>query len=132
MRLGIDPASVRNLLNCFDVLRRFLPTSASSPDDLDRSARECIEAKTGCAGRPVKQRVAKCRRYGSFLSGFLSLERKVNILGWHFTGLVLIRDGRVIHKLTGSQPQVKENEENRKPLGPLQGSGKAAAPSAGR
>lgn len=131
-RLNIDPARTPNitLLNYSDVLRRFLPTPTSSLDDLDRGVRECIEARTACTGLLVNQRVVKRRRYGSFLADFLNFERKVDITGWQFTGLLLIRDGRVIYKLTGGQPQIREYEENRNPLGPFQGSGEAAARSA--
>lgn len=131
-RLGIDARRTPNvtLLNYADVLRRFLPTPASSLDDLDRGVRECIEAKTACYGLLINQRVVKRRRYGSFLADFLNFERKVDVTGWQFTGLVLIKEGKVIYKLTSGQPQIKEYEQSRNPLGPLQGSGEAAARSA--
>lgn len=130
-QLGIVPGSTPNLtlLNYADVLRRFLPNPASNPDDLDRGVRECIAAKTACYGLEISQRVIQRRRYGSFLADFLNFERKVDVTGWHFAGLLLIRDGKVIYKLTGGQPVIREYEENRNPLGPLQGSGEAAARS---
>ncbi len=131
-RLGIDAAKTPNvtLLNYSDVLRRFLPTPTGSLDELDRGVRECIAAKTACTGLLIDQRVIHRRRYGSFLSDFLNFERKVEVTGWHFTGLLLIRDGKVIYKLTSGQPQIKEYEESRNPLGPFQGSGESAARSA--
>jgi len=67
----------------------------------------------------------KRRRYGNFLADFLNFKRKVDVAGWRFNGVILIRDGIVVYKLTSGQPAIHELEESRNPLGPFQGLGES-------
>jgi hypothetical protein len=125
--LKLDPMRNPNisLLNYSDVLRRFIPSPSTSPQDLDAGVRDCINAKSACSGYEIDQKSMKRRRYGNFWADFLNFKRKVDIVGWRFNGVILIKDALVVYKLTGGQPSIHEHEESRNPLGPFQGIGES-------
>lgn len=124
-RLRLDPESNPNItiLNYSDVLRRFIPSPSINAHDLDSGVRECIMANTACKGYEIDQRFIKRKRYGNFWADFLNFKRKVDVIGWRFNGVILIKDSLVVYKLTGGQPAIHELEENKNPLGPFQGIG---------
>jgi hypothetical protein len=125
---GLALRSTPNItvLNYSDVLRRFLPSPAINPDDLDSGVKDCIAAKTACQGFEIDQRAIKRVRVGNFWADWLNFKRKTDVTGWHFRGMLLVRDNIVVYKLVGGQPLIHEMEGNDNPLGPLQGSGDAA------
>jgi hypothetical protein len=126
-KLKLDPLQNPNitLLNYSDVLRRFIPSPATNMQDLDSGVRDCIDAKSACKGYEVDQKTVTRRRYGNFWADFLNFKRKVNIAGWRFNGVILIKGDLVVYKLTGGQPVIHELEETKNPLGPLQGIGES-------
>ena len=126
-KLKLDPLQNPNitLLNYSDVLRRFIPSPATNMQDLDSGVRDCIDAKSACKGYEVDQKTVTRRRYGNFWADFLNFKRKVNIVGWRFNGVILIKGDLVVYKLTGGQPVIHELEESKNPLGPLQGIGES-------
>lgn len=126
-QLKLDPGTNPNIaiLNYSDVLRRFIPSPATNAADLDPGVRDCILAKTACIGYEIDQRVSKRKRYGNFWLDFLNFKRKVDITGWRFNGVILIKGDTVVYKLTGGQPAIHELEENTTPLGPFQGIGES-------
>lgn len=125
--LNIDPHAQPNItiLSYSDVMRRFMPNAAIGADDLDAGVLECIRAKTACQGYEVVQRSVKRKRTGNFFSDFLNFSREVDVSGWSFNGVLLIKDDVVIYKLSGGQPLIREQESSQNPLGPLQGAGEA-------
>lgn len=126
-KLKLDPESNPNItiLNYSDVIRRFVPGASVSAQDLDAGVEECIKAKSDCRGFEVDQKSMKRQRYGNFWIDFLNFERKIDIVGWRFNGIILVKNNLVIYKLTGGQPAIHELEENFQPLGPLQGIGES-------
>ena len=126
--LKLDPHSNPNIsiLNYSEVMRRFVPNASISVDSLDGGVWECISAKTACQGYEVTQKSIKRKRTGNFWSDFLNFRREVDVTGWSFTGVLLIKDNVVVYKLISGQPLISEQENNRNPLGPLQGAGEAA------
>jgi hypothetical protein len=129
--LNLDPHSQPNIaiLNYSDVLRRFVPNASISVDHLDAGVWECISAKTACQGFEVVQKSIQRNRTGNFLADFLNFDREVDVTGWSFNGVLLIKDNVVIYKLVSGQPLIREQEKNKNPLGPLQGAGEAAVKS---
>jgi len=125
-KLKLDPLQNPNitLLNYSDVLRRFIPSPSTNAQDLDPGVQDCIRAKSACKGYEVDQKTMS-RRYGNFLADFLNFKRKVDIAGWRFNGVILIKDEIVVYKLTGGQPAIHELEESKNPLGPFQGIGES-------
>ncbi len=118
------------ILNYSDVLRRFIPSPSVNADDLDEGVKECISAKTACQGYEVKQSVIDRKRYGNFWADFLNFRRKTDVIGWSFVGVILLKDDVVVYKLTGGEPSIHQFEEERNPLGPLQGIGQSKLPTA--
>jgi hypothetical protein len=128
-KLALDPKSNPNItiLNYSDVLRRFLPGPSVNAADLDIGVQECIAAKLRCQGYEVNQQLIKRHRYGSFWLDFFNFQRKTDVAGWRFNGVLLMKDGTVIYKLTGGEPAIHQFEGSNNPLGPLQSMGNAAA-----
>lgn len=120
--LRLDPQSNPNIviLNYADVLRRFMVSQSLSVDDLDHGVRECVQAKTLCHGYEVDQRLVNKQRKGNFFLDLLGFRRETHTAGWRFNGLVLVKEGVVIYKLTGGQPTIAETEHSNTPLGPVQ------------
>lgn len=123
--LKLDPRTQPNItiLNYSDVLRRFVPNASISMDHLDAGVLDCIQAKTACQGYEVIQKSIKRDRTGNFFSDFLNFKREVEVTGWSFNGVLLIKDSIVVYKLVSGQPQIREHEKSRNPLGPLQDAG---------
>lgn len=127
-RLKLDPASNPNItiLTYSDVIRRLVPSISIEADDLAPGIRECILATATCRGYEVVQRFTNRKRNGNFWLDFTNFKRIVDITGWSFNGVILVKDDLVVYKLTGGQPVIHEVETNKNPLGPLQGSGEGA------
>ena len=125
--LKLDPESNQNItiLNYSDVIRRFIPGFSVNAEDLAPGVKECIMAKTACKGYEMVQRSTKRKRYGNFWADFLNFKRKVEVAGWSFNAVILVKNNVVIYTLTGGQSAISELEENENPLGPLQGSGES-------
>jgi len=121
--LQLDPQKSPNIaiLNYSDVLRRFVPNASISIADLDVGVKDCISAKTICTGYEINQKITSKKRDGNFFSDVLGFHRETEITGWSFNGLLLVKDGIVIYKLTGGQPVVLQHEEVKNPLGPITG-----------
>jgi len=126
-QLKLDPLSNPNIsiLNYSDVLRRFVPSASIDTNQLESGVQECVKAFSACSGYEIDHRFVQRKRYGNFLADFLNFKRKVDIVGWRFNAVLLIKDGIVIYKLTGGQPAIHEHEESLNPLGPFQGTGES-------
>lgn len=118
--MGLDPDADPNvqLLSFSDVLLRF--PNASSLPHLDEGLRQCLEAGRACTGLAINARDTRRDRVGNFWQDALSFKRVVDVSGWSFNALVLLVGDRVVYTLYGGQPNLREQEVTRKPLGPLQ------------
>ena len=127
--LGMDPVSNPNItnLNYSDLIRRFIPSSAVASENLDRGISECIAAKNECSAYEIDVKSLKRKRNGNFWLDALNFKRHTDISGWRFTGLIVMKGGLVVYKLSGGQPSIQEVEETRNPLGPFQGIAEGAA-----
>ena len=125
VELSVDPDKVPNIaiLNYSDVLRRFMLNQSVTLADLDHGVQQCVMAKTVCRGFEINQRLVSKQRQGNFFLDVLGFRKETQTQGWRFNGLVLVKEGVVIYKLTGGQPVIHESEENSNPLGPVQSIG---------
>ena len=123
--LMVDPETMPNIaiLNYSDVLRRFMLNQSVTMADLDHGVQQCVAAKTVCRGFEINQRLVSKQRNGSFWLDILGFRKETHTQGFRFNGLVLLKDGLVIYKLTGGQPVIHESEESSNPLGPVQSIG---------
>ena len=122
---GIDPYTSTNvqLLSYSDVLLRF-PNGGL--DHVDVGLRQCLGAGKACTGYAITARDMKRDRTGNFWQDALGFKRVVEVTGWSFNALVLVVDDRVVYTLYGGQPNLREQEVTRQPLGPIQNLGDAA------
>lgn len=123
--LGIDPAagSGITILTFSDVIQRFNTGAVLGADELDTGIRDCLRAGKRCTAYSILQRTVKRDRNGNFFLDSLNFKRDTDISGWTFNALIVFVDDRVVYTLYGGQPNVKEQEITRNPLGPLQGWG---------
>jgi len=123
--LQLDPQANSNItiLNYSDVLQRFIPNASIRIEDLDQGVRDCLAAKTLCQGYSVAQKSVVKTREGNFFADILGFHRETHTVGWSFNGLILMKEGIVIYKLTGGQPKIVEHENVKNPLGPVMGLG---------
>jgi hypothetical protein len=123
--LGIDPYASPNvqLLTFSDIALRF-PLNLP-PERLDQGLRQCLEAGKACSGYSISVRDVKRDRVGGFWQDTLGFKRVVDVSGWSFNALVLVVDERVVYTLYGGQPNLREQEVTRQPLGPAQNFGES-------
>jgi hypothetical protein len=119
---GIDPYASANvqLLSYSDVLLRF-PLNATVAGD--SGLRECLAAGKACTGYSINVREVKKDHVGSFWQDTLGFKRVVETSGWQFNALILLVGDRVVYTLYGGQPNLREQEVTRQPLGPAQNLG---------
>ena len=123
--LGVDPDRTPNvgLLGHADLLRRLAATSSFDVSQLDPGLKHCVASDQQCFGYELEQTQLDRQRVGGFWMDFMNFRRIVDITGWQFDALVVIRGDVVIYKLWSGKPKIHQTEDERNPLGPLQGIG---------
>jgi hypothetical protein len=94
-------------------------------DRLDAGLRQCLEAGKACTGYSINVRDVKRDRVGGFWKDTLGFKRVVDVSGWTFNALVLLVGDQVVYTLYGGQPNLREQEITRQPLGPVQNFGES-------
>ncbi|MDE2402624.1 MAG: hypothetical protein KGL90_13260 [Burkholderiales bacterium] len=108
-----------------EVITLLAPNPSIPLPMLDTGVRDCIEARQACRAYQFSMGRQARRREGAFLPDFLNFRRTTEITGWRFQGLVVMRDGVVLLRSYGGEPQIKQTEYQSNPLGPLQPAGEA-------
>jgi hypothetical protein len=123
--LRIDPRTNPNIsiLQRYEIMQLFMVNKTVTMADLDDGVRECLAAATGCTGWRVDQTATRKQRNGNAALDVLKMRRETHTAGWHFNGLLLIRDGVVLYKLTAGQPLIHQVAQSEDALGPLQAIG---------
>lgn len=123
--LGFHPFTNPNavVLNYAELLARFSVVGGNGNEFLDPAVRACLSLRERCSAFELDHRDIRRRRVGSFFLDFLNFRRDTDITGWRFKALLVIQDELVVHKLWSGQPDIREIERVRNPLGPLQGLG---------
>jgi hypothetical protein len=118
----LDPRANANMrvVPRYEIVQRFMVNSTMTLDDLDAGVRECLEAKEACTGWEIDQQAMQKKRTGNAALDMLKVHRETQNSGWRFCGLLLMRDGVVIYKLTSGQPGILEIAHDQDPLAPLQ------------
>ena len=121
---GIDPYASANvqLLTFSDIALRF-PLNVLPAGAQDAGLRECFAAGRACTGYSISVRDVKRDRVGPFWPDALGFRRVTDVSGWSFNALVLLVGDRVVYTLYGGQPNLREQEVTRQPLGPVQNYG---------
>lgn len=123
--LRVEPEQTANvaLLSHADLLRRLTFTSPLDVRLLDPGLQECVSAFHTCFAYEIEQTYLERQRIGNFWLDFLNFRRTVNVSGWQFDAIIVIKDDTVVYKLWSGKPTIHQLEEERSPLGPFQGFG---------
>ncbi|MCU6435446.1 hypothetical protein LPB67_16840 [Undibacterium sp. Jales W-56] len=124
-RRGINPKESPNIaqLNHADINRRLVASESSNTSLIPPKVRACLAAHTACYAYEIEEKHLDKKRYGNFFKDFLNFERKVQISGWQFTALIIIQNDVVVYKLWTGKSNIQQLEDEKNPLGPLQGLG---------
>ena len=126
-RLGFDPFETPNvkLITYLELLERFMPNQSIKMKDLDPGVQSCLKVRELCQGYEILPKMLDSKRYGNAFLDLFNFRRKKITTGWKFNALIVLKDGLVVHKVWGGEPNVSEFEDKRNPLGPLQDINKA-------
>lgn len=121
-QLSLDPASNPSVtvLQHWQVKQRFIPNTLVTLEDLDAGVRDCVEAKGQCSAYEINHVSTQTKRKGNAALDLLRMYRETHTAGWRFNGLILMKDGVVLYKLTAGQPHIRQVEEKQDMLGPVQ------------
>jgi hypothetical protein len=97
-----------------------MPEGASL-DLHEEGVRACAEARGSCSGWLVDIAQRKSKRRGLWLLDVLRFRRVHDVGGFDFTGVLLVMDDRVVHKLWSAVPSRRVVSTRVRPLGLLQG-----------
>jgi len=103
----------------YEIMQMFMVNKTVTTNDLDDGVRECLAAETRCTGWRIDQTATQKKRNGNAALDLMRMRRETHTSGWHFTALLLIKDGVVLYKLTGGQPRIHEIAQSEDALGPL-------------
>ncbi len=124
---GLDLATTPNIavLSHADLLRRFANVNALDINMLDGGLRDCLRKLQKCTAFEIEQNYIHRERIGNFWFDFLNFRRETRSTGWKFNAIIVLDDGLVVYKVWSGKPNIRELEDSRNPLGPLQGIGEA-------
>lgn len=127
--LGFDPLGSQNvkIVPYPDLVGRLAPNAAVALVDLDPGIRDCILARMECQAYEFRLAHEARERKGNFFLDFLNFRRTTFVTGWRFDAVVAVRDGVVLFRTYGGEPNNDRVERRVNPLGPLQSSGESAA-----
>jgi hypothetical protein len=120
--MQLDPRVNPNItvLPRHELLQRFIVNQSVTMDDLEDGVRECLQAREQCRALEVNQTATQKKRTGNAALDMAKVYRETHTSGWRFSGLLLVKDGVVVYKLTSGQPVIHEIAQNQDVLGPLQ------------
>ena len=118
----LDPRQNANMriVPRYEIVQLFMVNSSITLDDLDEGVRQCLEAKEACTAWQIDQQAMQKKSTGNAALHMLKVQRETQNAGWRFCGLLLMKDGVVIYKLTGGQPRTLDYAHTEDMLGPLQ------------
>jgi hypothetical protein len=122
---GLDPRVNPNItvLHYADVVQRFAAAALLKPEEMDQGIRDCLRAGRRCSGYAITVKKLDRNRVGNFWLDSFRFKRETVTAGWGVDALLVFVDDLVVYELVGGQPNITEYEEERNPLGPLQGWG---------
>jgi hypothetical protein len=125
--LGVDPEKTPNVayLGHTDMLRRLIPASTFDIRLLDPGLQQCVSLQEGCFAYEIEQLSLDRQRFGNFWLDFFNFRREINVTGWQFDAVVVIKSDTVVFKHWSGKPSLHSQERESSPLGPFQSIGPA-------
>ena len=126
--LGFDPQASANVtvIPYPEIISRLAPYSGVALDALDPGVRDCILAQTQCKAYVYRFGRVDRQRDGNFFLDFFNIKRDVQMNGWRFEGLVVVRNGIVLFRNSAGESKLNTFEKTTNPLGPFQRSGESS------
>ena len=126
--LGFDPQASANvsIIPYPEVVSRLAPYSGVALDALDPGVRDCILAQTQCKAYVYRFGRVDRQRDGNFFLDFFNIKRDVQMNGWRFEGVVVVRNGIVLFRNSAGESELNTFEKTTNPLGPFQRSGESS------
>lgn len=123
--LDIEPDKTPNvaMLGHADLLRRLVAASSIDITRIDPGLQVCVSVASSCVAYEIVQTHTDRKRIGGFWVDFLNFKRQVDVTGWQFDALIVVKGNLVVYKLWSGNPNIHQLENDRNPLGPLQGMG---------
>ena len=130
--LGFDARnSNADVLSYLGVQERFMPTAGVRWEHLNPAVRACIRAELYCNGLVFRPSRVTSKRVGNTVSDLLGFQRVTHSSRWSAEVILLVMNGRVVHKVFSGNPRTDNMDDKRHPLGPLQDVGGALSRAAG-
>jgi hypothetical protein len=130
--LGFDARTGNvDVLSYLNVEERFMPTAGVRWEHLNPAVQACIRAEAYCTGYIFHPSRTSSKRMGALVPDVLGFERITRSDRWSADVILLVMNGRVVHKVFSGNPRTQNLEDHRQPLGPLQDLGGALARAAG-
>jgi hypothetical protein len=130
--LGFDArTSNADILSYLGIQERFLPAAGVRWEHLNPAVRACIRAEIYCTAYVFHPGRTTSKRIGNTVADLLGFQRITHSTRWSAEIILLVMNGRVIHKVFSGNPRTDSLEDKRQPLGPLQDVGGALSRAAG-
>lgn len=113
------------ILSYAEILPKVLGSGVLTTKELDPNIRMCIQAHDRCRGLEIQIAHINRDRVGPFFPDFINFRRTTITHGWRFNALILSINEVVIYRAWSGQPDIREVEVRKNPLGPLQDMGPA-------
>jgi hypothetical protein len=78
-----------------------------------------------CSAYEIVETFTERKHTGNFFADFFNFRRTVDVTGWEFDAVVVFKADLVIYKLWSGKPNIHQLEDDKNPLGPVQGLGTA-------
>lgn len=130
--LGFDARTGNvDVLSYLNVEERFMPAAGVRWEHLNPAVQACIRAEMYCTGFVFHPGRTSSKRMGALVPDVLGFQRITRSDRWSADVILLVMNGRVVHKVFSGNPRTQNLEDRRQPLGPLQDLGGALARAAG-
>ncbi len=130
--LGFDARTGNvDVLSYLNIEERFLPVAGVRWEHLNPAVQACIRAEAYCTGYVFRPSRTDTKRMGGLVPDMLGFQRITRSDRWSAEVILLVMNGRVVHKVFSGNPRTQNLEDRRQPLGPLQDLGGALARAAG-
>ena len=130
--LGFDARNGNaDVLSYLGIQERFLPAAGVRWEHLNPAVRACIRAELYCTAFVFRPSRTTSKRIGNTVADILGFQRITHSSHWSAEIILLVMNGRVIHKVFSGNPRTDNLDDKRQPLGPLQDVGGAISRAAG-
>jgi hypothetical protein len=129
--MGIDPYVHPNItiVDYAELTRRYALPGVDTLSQFEPALVRCLKGRERCRGYQIVQQEIHRDRIGNFWLDLFGFRHLVKTTGWRFSAMLVLDGDTVVYKVWSGEPLLHEIDDERNPLGPLQGIGPALVPS---